>query len=160
MSTANHRSDGRFAPNNRAGLGNPNNRKMQQLRKALLDSAEPDDVRRVGKRLLVLAEGGDVSAAKVYLEYLIGKPPQALELSGPDGEPLLSEERLTAVIMSALSGFPEARVQVAVALRKALADDGGDDEPAGPDARPGAPDGGPGFDPGPLAGDGGPLDGE
>lgn len=122
MSTVNHRSDGRFAPGNRAALGNPLNRRMQALRKALLDSAEPDDVRRVGKRLLALAEEGDVQAAKVYLDFLIGRPAQAIELSGPDGEPLgVDWERLQTVLLTSLSRFPEARLAVVMAL-KGLAD--------------------------------------
>ncbi len=159
MSTVNHRSDGRFAPGNRVALGNPNNRKMHDLRRALLDSADADAVVRVGNRLRALAEGGDVQAAKLWMEYVIGKPPQAIELSGPDGEPLgVDWVRLQDALMGALSRFPDARVAVAVALR-GLADDARDAGQPGDDARPEPLDGGPGADPGPLAADCPPLDG-
>jgi hypothetical protein len=35
-----------------------------------------------------LALAGDITAARLYLEYCVGRPVQALELSGPDGEKL------------------------------------------------------------------------
>src|SRR4051812_16452448 len=151
--------DGRFGPGNRLSGGNPNARRLFELRKALLDSADADDVRRVGRRLLALAEDGDVQAAKLWLENVVGKPAQAIELSGPDGEPLgVDWGRLQAVLLGALSRFPEARVQVALALR-GLADDNRDAERAGDGTRPEPPDGGPGSDPGPLAEGCAPLDG-
>jgi hypothetical protein len=153
---------GRFAPGHQFAKGNPNARRMYALRKALLDSAGPDDVRRVGKKLLDLAEGGDVAAAKVWLEYTVGKPPQALELSGPDGEPLgVDWPRLQAVLLGALGRYPEAKVAVAVALR-GLADDARDDggaERPGDGPRPEPADGGPGAGPGPLAAPGLEVDG-
>src|SRR3954466_6916760 len=79
---------GRFGAGNRFGGGNPNARRMFDLRKALLDSAKPEDVQAVGAKLAELAMAGDVQAAKLWLEYTVGKPPQAVELTGPDGSAL------------------------------------------------------------------------
>lgn len=142
---------GRFAPGNAIGRGNPHAKRMHEFRKALLDSAQPDDIQRVARRLVEAAEAGDVQAAKLWLEYVIGKPPQAIELSGTDGEPLLNADRLTSLVLSALGGYPEARIRVAVALRKALSDDARGDEPTGDDPGPVAHHGGPRPDAGPVA---------
>ncbi len=111
---------GRFAPGNRFASGNPQAKRMYELRRALLDSADPDRVKAVGLKMLELAESGDVMAARLILEYLLGKPPQALELSGPDGEPLgMDLAKLQEAILGALARFPEARIAVAVALKGA-----------------------------------------
>ena len=109
--------DGRFALGNQAAAGNPINRRMKELRRALLDSTRPEDVTEVGKTLCELATGGDVQAARVWLEFVIGKPPQALEVSGPDGQALGMEVVMTAVLV-ALAPYPEARLAVAARLKE------------------------------------------
>ena len=109
--------DGRFALGNQAAAGNPINRRMKELRRALLDSTSPEDVKAVGQTLWELATGGDVQAAKVWLEFVIGKPPQALEVSGPDGQALGMEVVMTAVL-AALAPYPEARLAVAAGLKE------------------------------------------
>jgi hypothetical protein len=109
--------DGRFALGNQAATGNPINRRMKELRRALLDSTSPEDVKAVGQTLWELATGGDVQAARVWLEFVIGKPPQALEVSGPDGQALGIEVVMTAVLV-ALAPYPEARLAVAARLKE------------------------------------------
>jgi hypothetical protein len=127
----NHRPDGRFAPGNRASRGNPLARRMFQLRRSLLDAADPEAVARVGRKLAALAEAGDVQAAKVWLDYVVGRPAQAVELSGPAGEPLgVDLGGLHAALMATLAPFPEARVRVALAL-KGLADESRDVDQTG-----------------------------
>src|SRR3954463_86045 len=79
---------GRFAPGWKGGPGNGLSRRMHQLRKELGDASPPDDVKAVGSKLLELAKGGDVQAAKVWLEYIVGRPAQAVEISGPEGSTL------------------------------------------------------------------------
>src|SRR5262249_18588101 len=44
------------------------------LRQALLDAATPERMRALAERLFQLAESGDVTAAKLLLSYLIGRP--------------------------------------------------------------------------------------
>ena len=123
-------------------------------------SADTGAVQRVARKLVVLAEDGDVQAAKLWLEYIIGKPPQALELSGPDGEPLgLDWPRLQSVLLGALSRFPEAKVQVALALRGLAADDSRDAGEPGDCTRSELADGGSGIEPGPVAEVGSPESG-
>ena len=82
MSTVNHRSDGRFAPGNRAAVGNPNNKRMFELRRALLDAIEPAAIEKAIHKIADLAAGGDVAAARLLLEYGCGKPVQGIEVSG------------------------------------------------------------------------------
>jgi hypothetical protein len=108
--------DGRFAPGNVISQGNLGNKRMKELRRALLDSATPEDVQEVGKALLEMATGGDVQAARVWLEFMVGKPPQAVELSGPDGQALGMEVMMSAVL-TALAPYPEARLAVAAKLK-------------------------------------------
>jgi hypothetical protein len=120
--------DGRFAAGNAIARGNPVNRRMASLRAALLDSATSEAVQAVGAKLAELARGGDVQAAKVWLDFVVGKPPQAVELTGADGEPLagLDWGRVQGAILDALAPFSEAKVAVALKLRELTDDARGD----------------------------------
>jgi hypothetical protein len=128
-------TDGRFAGGNTIARGNPLNRRMATLRSALLDSTTPEDVQAVGAKLAELAKAGDVQAARVYLEHVIGKAPQSVELTGPDGSALgLDWQRVEAAVLAALQPFGEqARFAVALALR-GVVNDAGRAEPTGDEA--------------------------
>ncbi len=65
---------GRFAKGNKAGRGNPANRKAQQLRSALLAAVSTKDLRAIVRQLVQQAKGGDTTAAKVLLDRLLGTP--------------------------------------------------------------------------------------
>lgn len=111
--------DGRFGLGNPGGRGNPNARKMYELRRALVDAATPKVVAGLGRKLAMLGLQGDVQAAKLYLEYVVGKPPQAVELTGADGEPLgVNFAAVTTIVLNALAGpeHAEARVRIAAQL--------------------------------------------
>jgi hypothetical protein len=82
---------GRFLPGNKAGRGNPTNRKAQQLREALLRSVSVSDLRAIVKRLVEQAKAGDVAAAKIVFDRTLG-PPVAIDLL----ERLEQLEQLTA----------------------------------------------------------------
>lgn len=125
-SGSNGRGDrGLFAPGNKLASGNPNAKRMHELRSAVLEAVTKDQVEKVINKLGELAAGGDTAAAKVFLDYTIGRPAQAVELSGPDGEPLTGADwpKIQAAILEALAPFSEARVAVALRLRS-LNDDG------------------------------------
>src|SRR5882724_4255653 len=79
--------NGRFTPGNRGGSGNPFARQVAALRQALLDAVSPDDMAAVAQALVAKAKQGDVSAAKVLLAYLVGKPAPA-----PDPDRLAVDE--------------------------------------------------------------------
>jgi hypothetical protein len=76
--TANGRgSDGRFTQGNRFGPGNPFYRKQAEFRRAVLELFTPEDVMSLLRVMLALGCNGDVAAAKVFLEYVVGKPHKA-----------------------------------------------------------------------------------
>lgn len=113
-----HGRDGRFLPGNKAGQGNPHAARVRQLRSLLLDAVTDDDFRAVVAKLVQAAKVGDLPSIKELLDRLLGKPPSAVEVTGADGEPLgVSIGDLQTAIMTALAGFPEARLAVAAKLR-------------------------------------------
>ena len=66
--------DGRFAPGNRAGRGNPHARRVARLRAALMRAVTPQDLAAVALALLAKAKDGDVAAARELLQRLLGPP--------------------------------------------------------------------------------------
>jgi hypothetical protein len=141
--------------------GNPVTRRMHELRKALLDCVDEAELRDVVGKLSELARNGDVPAAKVWLEHVVGKPPQAIQVTGPDGGPLrLSLAGITGTIMAALASFPDAQLSAGLALQAMITSHGrcGDDgladhgdaarhQPDGLEDRAGPDDAQPGFRP-------------
>jgi hypothetical protein len=81
--TKGRHSDGRFAKGNGYGLGNPFYRKQAEFRRAALELFTPEDVMSLLRVMLARGRQGDVAAAKVFLEYVVGKPHQAPD---PDRE--------------------------------------------------------------------------
>jgi len=65
---------GRFLPGNRAAKGNATPRKTARFRNALLSCVTPQDFREVVQALMTAAKSGDVSAAKLFLQYVVGTP--------------------------------------------------------------------------------------
>jgi hypothetical protein len=72
-------AQGRFAPGNAGGPGNPFARRTAELRREFLAEASGEDLRAVCRALLERAKGGDVAAAKVALGYLVGKPAKPVD---------------------------------------------------------------------------------
>jgi len=70
----NHDRLGRFVKNNAGGPGNPFGRQVAALRSALLASVTAQDVTEVLAAVLVQAKKGNVSAARLFLAYTVGKP--------------------------------------------------------------------------------------
>jgi hypothetical protein len=103
---------GMFAAGNRLSKGNPSNRRMAELRRAIHDAVTEADVKDVIKSLGDSAKAGDVIAAKVFLEFVVGKPTQPIEVSGPD-DGSVNVDAFMARIMVGLSAFPEARRHLA-----------------------------------------------
>jgi hypothetical protein len=90
---------------------------MAEFRKTLLDATDRDNLLAVWRKLEQVALAGDLQAMNLYLQYTVGKPTQALELTGPEGQPLGAD--LIPTIMAALADYPSARWEVAAALRVA-----------------------------------------
>ena len=62
---------GRFGTGNKFGTGNPNASKIQKLRAAMLSAVSETDVKAIIGKLVTMALGGDVKAAKMILELAI-----------------------------------------------------------------------------------------
>jgi hypothetical protein len=101
---------------------------MQEFRRQFLEAVDPGTIPKLVGQLSAAALEGDFDATKLLLEYTVGKPSQALELSGPEGEPLgLNVGAITTIILGALAGPEHAEARVALATRfKELADDARD----------------------------------
>ena len=65
--------NGQFAKGNKLGKGNPFARQLNQFRAAIYASATAADVDAVIKVLLREAKGGNVAAAREFLDRLVGK---------------------------------------------------------------------------------------
>ena len=68
---------GRFGPGNRVGKGNPHAKRVAALRSALLEAVSEDDMRAVIATIVEQAKQGDVMAARVLFERVLGKPTEA-----------------------------------------------------------------------------------
>ena len=64
---------GRFASGNRIGKGNPFARRTAEFHSALLDAVEPRMVEALAKRMMKAALEGDVAAAKLVLDRVLGR---------------------------------------------------------------------------------------
>ncbi len=67
-------ANGRFAKGNPGGPGPAFPRRVAELRAAILDAVTPADVVDVIRALVKAAKGGDVAAAKVFLDRILGTP--------------------------------------------------------------------------------------
>src|SRR5262249_39669896 len=74
-----HDSRGRFARGHRGGPGTPFARRVARLRTLLLEIVGEDDLRGVLVKLVELARGGDLAAARLLLTYLVGQPAEAVD---------------------------------------------------------------------------------
>jgi hypothetical protein len=112
--------------------GNPNVRRQAEYKRALISCGSEEDIQKLYATLTKAALDGDIPAAKLLLDHLVGRPVQSVELSGPDNEPARVElSTLVAVIMSAVGDDMQARVKIASALRQhRLSQEGNGDGPA------------------------------
>jgi hypothetical protein len=70
-----NKSGHRFQPGNKCGRGNPAYRRLCELRAAVHEVVGKEQIRQLFERLLQLAlEEGDMAAAKLLLDYSIGRP--------------------------------------------------------------------------------------
>jgi hypothetical protein len=83
---------GRFSTGNRAGKGNPNNRRAQKIRNAIIAAIKPAEMAEAAKQLLNQAKGGDRQAFAELCDRIIGKPiPMDVEARISALEKLLQE---------------------------------------------------------------------
>jgi hypothetical protein len=70
---------GRFVRGNPGGPGNPFGRQVAELRKVLLGAVTPERMRTLVDSLVERSIKGDNVAAKLVLQYTLGKPAAAVE---------------------------------------------------------------------------------
>jgi hypothetical protein len=79
--TPNRDARGYFLPGHRiAGPGNPNIKRVHQLRTMMIHSVEDGDFLAVFKKLVEMAKDGDIQAIKEFNDRILGKPKQDLDL--------------------------------------------------------------------------------
>ena len=72
--TNGRQANGKFAPGNAGGPGNPFARQVAKLRQLMFDTVTPEDMQEITKTLVLHAKAGNVAAAKLLLQYMVGKP--------------------------------------------------------------------------------------
>jgi len=70
---------GRFGEGNRIGTGNPHCRRVAQLRTAALNAVSAGEMHDLVRHLYGMAMAGDTAAARLTLEYTLGKPAAAAD---------------------------------------------------------------------------------
>jgi hypothetical protein len=76
--------------------GRPSLAAELRFKEGIKQGARPEMVKQVIKKLYDLAQGGDVQAARTFLEYTCGKPAQTVAVT-TDGQPLVPNVYLPAV---------------------------------------------------------------
>src|SRR5438128_11523499 len=100
---------GRFTKGNKGGPGNPFARKVAALRRAMVNFVSEDDLKHLVFVIKMRAEGGDMAAAKLLLQYVIGKPTETVDPDRVDVDEWekLQEQARPAQEMSAImDGVP------------------------------------------------------
>ena len=71
--------NGRFAKGNPGGPGNPFARKVAAFRQEFMAAVTGDDIAVIVRALIDKAKAGDVAAARLVLQYTLGKPAAAVD---------------------------------------------------------------------------------
>jgi hypothetical protein len=116
---------GFFARGNKLGVGQPNagnpqTRRMKELRQAVVAATSEGEVLEVMRSMRKAAVGGDVPAARCWLEYVLGRPTQIVNLEGKlEGDPgRLDLTAIIAVISSVIGDDQEKKILLAAKLRE------------------------------------------
>lgn len=70
-------AQGRFVKGNRGGPGNPYAQKATEFRQAAMSAIQPEHVAAILRKVAKRALEGDLRAARLVLERVLGKPSQA-----------------------------------------------------------------------------------
>jgi len=100
---------GRFAPGNAGGPGNPYARQVAEYKKAFLAFVTIEDFGRIVAAMKKKAEEGDVAAAKLILQYLLGRPTAAVDpdmLAVDEWQKLQQGSRPPREMTAVMNGVP------------------------------------------------------
>jgi hypothetical protein len=81
-------SNGQFAKGNPGGHGSAASGKARHWRKLLEDATTDEKLLAVWEGICNAAQGGDMKAAQLFMERLLGKAVQSMEITGGDGGPV------------------------------------------------------------------------
>ena len=101
---------GRFAKGNPGGPGNPGAARVAEYRKAIHAAIEPELVVRVLLRMAAAALEGDVQAARLFCERVLGRIPDAMPLEDIESPEALAGRfaaRMAELDAAIPSKFPE-----------------------------------------------------
>jgi len=79
--------NGRFAPGNPGGPGNPMAARVAEYRQQLLQCVQPGDVEAIYASMLFKAKQGDTAAAGLLLDRLLGKATHLVEVQSEAAQP-------------------------------------------------------------------------
>lgn len=95
---------GRFASGNGGGPGRPKRATETEYLNATIESVSLADWKKIARKAKDDAINGDATARKWLSDYLIGKPPDKVQVTGPDNAPIPIEFNYAAAIASITPG--------------------------------------------------------
>lgn len=81
---ADRRADGKFAKGCTPGPGNPMARKVWEVRQRICAAVTDQDIDDITRSLVEQAKAGDVQAACVLFDRMMGKPTQPVSVEAPN----------------------------------------------------------------------------
>jgi hypothetical protein len=126
-------ASGCFTAGNKFSRGNPFTQRLSAMRRAFAEAVTPEDVTEIARKLVVCAKGGDTTAAKLVLAYVVGKPadapdPDAVDAGISEWQLLANHPSRWAVARALVDDLPAA--QAIAFLRNKLATLAADDQAA------------------------------
>jgi hypothetical protein len=89
---------------------------MAKLRHTLVRCVGPEKVRQAEAKLFEMFMSGDSTAARIWMDHVLGKPLASVEISGPQGSPL-SIGVVLAAIREAIPD-PDTQLRLATVFQK------------------------------------------
>lgn len=121
--SANRRPDGRFGPANNANpSGNPHLKRLAAYQQAVKNAVSPAALEKVLSKIVKLAQGGDMLAAKVLLDRTLGKvrtSPRTDQLGQVELPAIAKSEDAVTATNEILKGLAEGRIDAETANRLA-----------------------------------------
>jgi hypothetical protein len=98
---------GRVKPGSRLATGNVGRTRMAMLRRTLIKAVSPDKVRQAEAKLFEMFMDGDTTAARIWMDHVLGKPLTQVEVTSRGGQSLT----LAFVISAINQAVPDPEVR-------------------------------------------------
>ena len=113
---------GQVLPGSRLAKGNAGRTRMAKLRHTLVRCVGPEKVRQAEAKLFEMFMSGDSTAARIWMDHVLGKPLASVEIGGPQGSPI-SIGFILAAIREAVPDL-DAQVRIAEVFHRLAAEGG------------------------------------